>query len=290
MKPLIHFWHRLNFEFDRNLESALCQQHLAAQFVALLGRYLVPKKPDSSNINMQYNVEQKTLLGHFFETDLQLALHLPSLEICLLKNGKELIKKIQLNGKTFEQVFGELRLALISLSIDIFPLKKEQPYSLSTNFLTDNRFSTKDVEALNSATVLRHNAEIIISEIAKGLKDAEPVRIWPHHFDTGTFFTRARNNSGAASQTIGLGWAMPDEMINEPYFYLSFWTENEVKFNGKLNSLKEGKWMIPKWKGAVLKHSEIVNEKSAKGQHQLVKQFFNEGVSILNHFLKKQLI
>lgn len=286
MKPL-RYWQMISFQFDNNLEIALRQQHLAAQYLALVGRYLVSKESDSSNINMGFNMEQKMLIGHFFNQEMQLALYLPDLELRLLQNGKETVKSIRLNGKSFEQGFAELRLSLINSSIDIFALKNEQPYNLPVNFLNENRFISTDKLAFNAATSLRHNAEIIITELAAEFKDAIPVRIWPHHFDTATYFATARNEVGVVSRTVGLGWAIPDEMINEPYFYLSFWSEEEVKYKSKLNALTAGKWMSPKWNGAVLKHSEIIKESSAQKQHQLVKQFFNEGVSVLTRLFKK---
>jgi len=44
--------------------------------------------------------------------------------------------------------------------------------------------------------------------------------------------------------------------------------------------------MIPDWNGAVLRHSDIIGEESAKNQLHVVKHFFDEGVSILSQILK----
>ena len=286
MKPLNQYWKRINFQFDIELENALRQQHLASQFVALVGRYIVPPKTDLSNINMQFIAEKEMLLGNQFGNGFQLGLQLPKLEIHIINADKKSTSIIQLYGKSFEYVFAELRLILSDAGIDVSNLKDEQPYSLPTASLDNEKFSNNNESALNAATVLRHNAEIIITELASEIKDTIPVRIWPHHFDTGTFFATARNQSGEVSQTIGLGWAMPDKMINEPYFYLSFWVEKELKNIKKLTPLKIGKWMTPDWNGAILKHSDILNETSAQKQHQLVKQFFTSGVSVLSRLLK----
>jgi hypothetical protein len=287
MNPKLKDWKAVNSPFNRDVGNALQQQHLAAQFIALVGRYLVPKKPDSSNISMQYIAQKDMLVGSPLENGIYLGLKLSGLEIYLQDEAGGQLRSIQLNGKTFEIVFAELRLILSEAGVDVSKLKNEQPYSLPNDSLRDGQFFHANNYALQKATVLRHNAEIVMAELEAEISDAVPVLIWPHHFDTGTFFATARNQSGEISQTIGMGWAIPDEMIKEPYFYLSYWSEEELDKHFVFPPFKFGKWMTPDWKGAVLPHSEIIKETSALKQGQLVKQFFNEGVSVLTHLLKQ---
>ncbi len=54
----------------------------------------------------------------------------------------------------------------------------------------------------------------------------------------GTFATIARDEKGASSKTIGLGRAIPNSMVPEPYFYLSFWSEKPL-------SIKENPFALP---------------------------------------------
>ncbi len=278
-------WKLVSFNFDTEIEKALRQQHLAAQLVALVGRYLVPKEPDLSNISMQYSAEKEMLLGKPLENGIYLGLQLHRLQIHFFDNSRKPFKIIQLHGKTFEQGFEELRKVLANVGVKVSALKNEQPYSLSTEAMVNNKFSNSNESALMAATKLRHNAEII-ADLATGLNNAEPVRIWPHHFDTGTFFATAQNHSGGATQTIGLGWAMPDEMVTEPYFYLSFWSEKEIKNSNLPAPLEIGSWMMPAWNGAILKLSEIVGFNSAKNQYLRVKQFYNNGIGSLSGYIK----
>ena len=113
------------------------------------------------------------------------------------------------------------------------------------------------------------------------MKSAAPLKIWPHHFDTGAVFIISEDENGDASQTIGIGFAIPDSMVDEPYYYLSFWSEKPVKGLNKLPSLDAGKWMLPGWKGAVLKHSDIIKAGSADNQYEYVKSFYISGINIL---------
>lgn len=158
---------------------------------------------------------------------------------------------------------------------------------MPTDSLKDGKyFSIGNKETIRENILYRHNAELIINELAARFSDVEQVRIWPHHFDTGTFATIARNAKGDATKTIGLGWAIPDSMVAEPYFYLSFWSENPVEIENKPVKLPAGKWMMPAWNGAVLGVSEIIKKQSAKQQYNMVKDFFEVGVSVLLEKLK----
>ena len=51
-------WKLQKSAFDNNLHQALLQQHHAAQFVAMVGRQLIPQQPDDSNTNMQNVIEK----------------------------------------------------------------------------------------------------------------------------------------------------------------------------------------------------------------------------------------
>ncbi len=139
-------------------------------------------------------------------------------------------------------------------------------------------------EMVDESIRYRHNAELVMKEFAPTFSTVEPVRIWPHHFDTGTFATLVRNKKGETSKTIGLGWAIPDSMVEEPYFYLSFSSKKSNDLSDELKELPEGKWMTPDWNGAVLPLSEILSQSTANQQYAGVKSFFKNGIDqLLKH-------
>lgn len=279
-------WGLLSHEFDNNLKNVLLQQHLAAQFIALTGRYLIPQKPDGSNINMQYISEKEILFGNYHPDGWTVGIQLRNLTVLILDKNEKSKAEIPLEGLTFNEAFNEFKEALQSLGIDVSGLKTEQPYDLPTNGLREGKFFNPGELVTSENIRYRHNARLIINELAKRFNDVEPVRIWPHHFDTGTFATIARNEKGASAKTIGLGWAVPDNMVSEPYFYQSFWSENPLDVQGELVKLPAGKWMFPDWNGAVLGVSEIIKEPSAERQYNLVKGFFEVGIEILLEKMK----
>ena len=57
-------WEALTLPFDKDVHDALQQQHHAAQFIALVGRHLIPQQADDSNTNMQYYSASDMLLGN----------------------------------------------------------------------------------------------------------------------------------------------------------------------------------------------------------------------------------
>ena len=195
---------------------------------------------------------------------------------------------IALEGKTKQKVFDELTQNLADFGIDVTDFKNELHYEIPSHPLDkDAIFSIKNENDFIEATNYRHNAKIILNKIAQQFEQEEPISIRPHHFDTGAFFAIGKNEKGETTQTIGIGLAIPDSMIDEPYYYLSFWSENPIKGIEKLDALDAGKWMMPDWNGAVLKQSEILEVASEIGQHKLVKSFFNSGIKILmDHFNK----
>lgn len=275
-------WELLSMTFENELDIVLQQQHHAAQFIALVGRYLIPKKTDGSNINMQYVPEKEMLLGNQHPGGWVVGVQLKDLTVQILDNKLEMLIDIPLKGKTFENCFQELKSNLEKLGVGVSDLLTKQPYELPTDSMKDGKyFSIRNKSAVRENLLYRHNAGLIINELAACFEDVQPVRIWPHHFDTGTFITLARNGKGDATKTIGLGWAIPDSMVAEPYFYLSFWSESKLEITDEFKTLPAGEWMMPTWNGAVLKTSEISTKHTANEQYGLVKSFFESGLEIL---------
>jgi hypothetical protein len=275
-------WQKLSISFNDDLKKILHRQRIAAQFIALVGRYLIPEKPDKSNINMQYIPKKQIFLGSQLARGIFVGLQLHQLKLQILDENLSLLSEISLVGRSFETSFFELKTELQKLGVEVSQLKTKQPYQLDMDLLKDGFCSHAHLaEMVEESIRYRHNAEVVMKEFASTFSTVEPVRIWPHHFDTGTFATLAQNEKGEASKTIGLGWAIPDGMVEEPYFYLSFSSEKSNNLSDGLKELPNGKWMTPDWNGAVLPLSEILSQPTANEQYVGVKSFFENGIDQL---------
>lgn len=275
-------WKLQKQTFNNKLNEALKQQHHAAQFLALVGRHLIPQKADDSNTNMEFIPGENLLLGNALPNGMRVGLQSTELKLFILDKGNDIKKTIQLVGKTKQQVFVELSQNLADVGIDVTNLKNELHYEIPAHPLDKGAvFSVEDVNDFIENANYRHNAKIVLNEITNVFQQDEPIRIWPHHFDTGAFFTVAKNEKGESAQTIGIGLAIPDSMIDEPYYYLSFWSADPVEGMDQLPALPSGKWMMPDWNGAVLKIPEIEKAGSPEEQHEMVKVFYRRGIEIV---------
>ena len=279
-------WKLLSSSFSQELNDALQQQYHATQFIAMAGRHLIPQQPDDSNTNMQYLPHQKLLAGNELSNGMRLALHLTDLKLCFLDQAGECKNEISLIGKSKLQVFEELKKTLVGLDIDISKFKNVLHYEIPAHELdAGSSFLIKDKAFFQENTKYRHNAELIMNDLATLYPKASSVRVWPHHYDTGSFLPVAYNEKGELSKSIGLGWAIPDGMVDEPYYYLSFWSDKPIEGLDKLPSLDAGEWMMPNWNGGILKHSDILKTGSASEQQSLVKSFYHSGINmIMDHF------
>jgi hypothetical protein len=282
MSTEINIWKQLTLDFNKDLHNVLLQQHHAAQFIALVGRHLIPKEADDSNTNMQYLPDREWLIGNELPGGMRIALSLPDLKLIILDKQNHRRSELVLAGKSKKQVFDQLKQNLSDLGLDVSKFTNELHYTLPDHELDKNAsFTTGDQKYIQENIFHRHNAEIVLIEIAAKYKKAELVRIWPHHFDTGSFVSLAYNADGGVSKSIGLGWAIPDSMVNEPYYYLSYWSESPVEDFNDLPDPEAGEWIRSGWHGGVVKNTDIVNIPSAEEQLAYVKLFFHSGINIL---------
>lgn len=279
-------WKPISAVFNKGLNDALQQQHQATQLIAMVGRHLLAQQADDSNTNMQYYPEQKMMVGNELEKGLRVALDIESMYLKIIDKDFQIKKQFALEGKSKKMAIEKLRNMLWDLNVDVSNFKDELHYEISKHDL-DNEgvFSINYEDDFIENAIYRNNAEIILNEISKKHQLKEAIKVWPHHFDTGSFIPVSNNKKGELSQSIGLGFAIPDSMVKEPYYYLSFWSEKAIKELKKPEALTVGKWMNPNWNGAVLKLSDIMKAKSAKVQQQIVKDFYESGFKILSpHF------
>lgn len=288
MNMLKNQWQALTLPFNVEWHEALQQQHYAAQLLALTGKHLIPQEADDSNTNARYLAETEMLAGNKLTNGLRLGLKLTSLELQLLDSGDQPQQTLPLAGLTFDEAFETMKKLLQKSGVDTAALVNQLHFEIPDHALAHSaRFAVSNPQYFKENARVRHDIEIVLREAVSGFSEAAPVRVWPHHFDTGTFIPLATNAKGGVTKSIGLGWAIPDTMIDEPYFYLSFWSEDDGKISNDFTPLPAGAWMMPGWNGAVLRHSEILQKQSAASQHETTALFFKRGIEFLTGYLNQ---
>lgn len=283
MKNLSITWKQLNLPFNHALADALAQQHHAVQYIAMVGKHLIPNEEDDSNTNMVYNIDKELLIGNQLNNGLRIALNLKNLEISILQPDLNPIGSFLLEGKTKHEAFEELKSLLANSGTDVTALTTKLHYTIPEHALDNGAtFMIEDKSFFVENAHHRHNAEIVLHEICKNHRNAAPVRVWPHHFDTGSFIPTAFNEKGETIRSIGVGWAIADNMVKEPYFYLSFWSAEAINNFNKMSKPSHGTWLTGDWKGAVLKLSDFVNLPAAD-QYKRTRSFFTSGIEFLKN-------
>ncbi len=183
-------WKTLTLAFNQELNDALQHQYHATQFIAMAGRHLIPQQPDDSNTNMQYLPDQELLAGNELSNGLRLAIHLTDLKLCFLDQSGKCKNEISLIGKSKLQVFEELKKVLAGLGIDVSNFKNELHYEISSHKMDRvGSFIITDSKLFEENIKYRHNAELIMNNLVTLYPNTSSVRVWPHHYDTGSLLS-----------------------------------------------------------------------------------------------------
>ncbi|MGI9551215.1 MAG: hypothetical protein ACR2MT_08455, partial [Aurantibacter sp.] len=97
-----------------------------------------------------------------------------------------------------------------------------------------------------------------------GLKS--PIRVWPHHFDTGA---HSNLNTGSGI-SIEFGLAIPDTLCKEHYLYISGYNGHDAVDTSNFPLLNNGEWKNSGFKGAILPVSDSVESETVR--------FFQEAI------------
>ena len=282
MKKNESTWQSLSIPYNTGLHEAITQHHHAAQFLSMVGKQLIPQRENDSHTTMQYHPENQMLAGEEIAPGVRLVLLLSDFSLGVLKNGILSASSVSLLGLTQSNAFVKASHMLISEGIKTNDLHSKLNYDLPDHELLHGApFKENDVQFIQEHIKYRHNARLVLQKLGEQHPNAEIIRIWPHHFDTGTILPLHSNSTGELTRSIGMGWAIPDSMVVEPYFYLSIWSANPLEFPERMPELKGGTWMMPDWKGAILPISDILRAPSPEEQEAYTMAFFESGLDIL---------
>ncbi len=242
--------------------------HSLAQLLALTGTNLLPAQPDDSQANLNWNAEQQQLEGRLFEHNgqpVRLVVDLPSGSLHVLTADNQSVASFIIDGKTPDQARAWWKGVLqgwglptdkpLSYQLDHESISAQTPYAWPADLTPWVEWRTLANETLQT-----------INEYTSRFSE---VRIWPHHFDTGVYYSFP-DEIGKEQAAIWAGYAIADVLSPEPYFYLAGYdTRKPVDF-GIATKLGVGNWLVtPDWKGAFLSVSEAATS-------ERIDQFFRE--------------
>jgi hypothetical protein len=225
--------------------------HLAAQYLAMAGKSFIASKPDDSHTNLAWNSEEKQLESRSLnEGGLKLALNYQeySLDFIHPKSGVE--ASYPLVGARHLDIINwisrEVKFAGIAKEYN-FDLHYKLPYLGA--FDADFLYPEPNPGEITKLIQFRWLADKAIQVVSNQFHSLTQPRIWPHHFDTGAIGYFDINKK----VSVGLGLAMPDDMVADWYFYVSGYHGTDAIKTDEFKPLKNGVWRSEaKWNGATL--------------------------------------
>ena len=279
-------WQKLKNIDKDSLNREITLQHHAVQFIARAGKHLIPEKADDSHTNMEWKTPVSSFVGNHLPHFLMVGLRIPDLRLIIYNENYYILHSLEIPGLTGREIFKWLNEALQANKVEAQNLKYDLHYEIPEHEKYDDKpFPEPRTEIAEATAALRSNANEILADWAEKEPSAAAVKIWPHHFDTGTFYP-FYDDKGNMIKSIGLGLAIADELVDEPYFYVNHWTMEEIKDYPKLETPGDGKWIIDGWKGSVLPYSTVSSYESAEEQEKAVRKFFEDSVRITRDLLK----
>lgn len=282
-------WKQLAKKDTQEINQAIAYVHHAAQLVAAVGNSLLPKADDDSQSNLEWLPGLNALAGQVIDGQFRAALRYLPFELLVLDDQNRIREGESIPNRTKEELFTWLRRSVTRVGGKGAEIRPIDHFQIADHAVEHGaKFPEIDSHLHYELINYRSNSDWVLNEVAGLYKDVTPVRTWPHHFDTGAVMTLAKDEAGNATQTIGIGWACPDEVVPEPYFYVNHWTKEENLDYEQLPDLDgAGKWHINDWKGAVLKNTDIIEHRQTEDQQQEVLKFFRSAIRATKTFLAK---
>ncbi len=242
-------------EDSTRIKSADVALHMGAQYLTLTAKAFIQHENDDSHTNMAWNAERQKLEGRWFNTpsnEFRLVLSATDYELIWEDRNRSVVDRMALSASRKEDVMNWWKTTAETIggkSVEDVSLHYELPDSEVYQY---EAFPTPTSDELGAWMKWRTQGEKWLRKL-KGLytNDIE-LRIWPHHFDSGM------QGKVSSNLNMGVGLAIADQMVDEPYIYL--YGSRDGKFLKISSSDPQiGSWIIPDgdgWSGFALRASE----------------------------------
>jgi hypothetical protein len=244
------------------------QMHLAAQYLAAAGISFLEKQDDDSHTNLGFSTENGCLYSHTFSENSDM-LCLDYERFSLEWKSNQGTTSFRLDGASHTEVIIWLSdTSKTFLNKDYhYKFHYDLPYEISDTYT----FKLLNVGQLIELMHLRILAQFTIERILNDNNLESSIRVWPHHFDTGAF----ADFKDGSNLSIGFGLAIPDDVCNEHYMYISGYKDNKIMNTSSFENLKIGEWKNDGFKGAILPTKDLKEAEVAEFFQEAINNFKN---------------
>jgi hypothetical protein len=263
--------------------------HHAVQLIAISGRFLSKPKEDDSHTAMEYSRTHNMMVGTKLEGDksVRIALDIINLNLHILDTRLHSLVKYDLKDRKKEDGFQFLKKELMAFGLDTTLMKMETHFNIPDHPAGRGvPFTIAHPDSASLHAELRSVAKTTLQSLVRVFENTSEILIWPHHFDTGMIVYVDPDEKGKMRGTIGIGFAVHDSMVEEPYFYVNHWSDNDVDYPESLPNLDKGQWHLDNWKGVYLKISDFL-DKDDNIKVDVVESFLSAGIDASIDLVKR---
>lgn len=273
----------LNFEWiplqkyvKSDLNSAQEELHLAFQFIAIAGKYLLPTRADDGHTNAGWDEATNSFFSRTISGRLRVALYAAAFQLQVLSADGEVLYRLRLDNKTVFECFLWLKELFRQEDVKTHDLSLELHYELSKKFDKDHRFTMPSFELLKELSFHRTNTDRVLRSLSGSDKDPE-IRTWPHHFDHARTIPLAKTEKNEVIHSLTTGYAVCDEWSDEPYLYVRPWKKDghtDIKGQPDVGA---GQWIGNDLNAAVLPFGVIIESEK---QGERVSEFMTKALKL----------
>lgn len=261
------------------MNKSIQRIHHAVQLIAFFSNSYLTHESDDSHTNFKWNPIENRFMSQTVNMpgSPNISIDCNNVKVYFNLHDKEAYQIDLTKIKKKEQLNKEINTGLNSISLDPLQYKEELHYELPSYIDLDKIDFKIDKTSVSHFAYLQNKAYEIIGIFQKQYVSASCLRIWPHHFDHSTYIP-FQNSEGEVDKSISLGLGIPDQYVDEPYFYVSHWLKDGNTQFSKTEKLPYGKWHSNKRLAAVLQHGAL--HKYAQQDHvQVLYDFFDQAIT-----------
>lgn len=287
MNDISKNWKFLSVNRFDELAKASNTVHHAAQFIALTGKYLLPEKADDSHTTALWISDRNWLVGNPIEYPggyMRVTLDYLNFKLLITNEKFEVLQQKQIAGSSKEELFCWLKNQLQKLGLNAMALKKSMHYDMPDHETDEGEvFIMPPAELLTELANYRTNGHLLLTQFSNDFKTAQPVLVWPHHFDEGSYMPILFKLDEVVG-SINLGMAIPDNYYQVPYYYVTAWKKDGIEYNNPPLLSQPGLWHNFEWNGQVLTGEELVKldaSEQADAAYGFLKQAIKNAIGLI---------
>jgi len=209
------------------------QIHLALQYLAAAGSNFLQHEEDDSHTNVAWDKESASFVSRTFPNGDYLRLEL--MEFRLHWHGENEYS-IALERRSHGEVLVWLHHMAVKMGYSDYEF--DIAYHLGQGWASPLRmFEALDPDKVERQIALRNQAEESLSKLKTAHNLSGDIRVWPHHFDTGLYVKEENSAVG-----IGLGMAVPDQVLEDYYLYVAAYNKTGALSTEGFKKLTQGVW------------------------------------------------